>query len=581
MDTSNFNDPRTFVPDLLDYIDLSRLPKGVSVPPSAVAPLQGQMKTAFDCSDFIVLEPVGDYPGMPDSLKGKRRYLSAGPDSDMPGLRTDVEMYVNYCGRRVPAIAFTAYKWGTGTWAVQDAVAKGLSAQLGRHINPRDILSSGLKDRRGRTVQQFVVPGVSIAEAMKVNWGTVQWNAARSGFLVKDVRPTDKLLKFGSHRSNFFDVRIRVPGKSRAELEEYMLPRVLFLSQHEYLVPNYFHRQRLGPGQDMQRKGYALLTGDYTPFDPCNPFMNNAEVFLHCLMFAPSGRDSKAVKDLRRQMAGQWQYNFEEMERILRRVHRKFNLSLEYEVARRLANDAKFGGCCEAVLYDLRNRLSLCIGAWQAFYWNWELHSQIKSQRITPERNATIPLPMSCEDAKRTYRRTQLGQQCLGELAAVERVAAPADAFIDAFIARYWEEFNAEVARKRVADPSYRPDRDTLPDDLGLSFDLVRKLFGGFSSVDGMKRPDGDALSASFIRRLYLVPRDERGNVKPSAPRRKAFTKAEDFEWSATDECVRIRTSLRSGSYFTTLAGALFDTSDPDEQYDTTYGVESSDGNAA
>src|SRR3954470_5545419 len=98
MDTSNFNDPRTFVPDLLDYIDLSRPPKGVSVAPHVVAPLQGQMKTAFDCSDFIVLEPVGDYPGMPDNLKGKRRYLSAGPDSDMPGLRTDVEMYVNYFG---------------------------------------------------------------------------------------------------------------------------------------------------------------------------------------------------------------------------------------------------------------------------------------------------------------------------------------------------------------------------------------------------------------------------------------------------------------------------------------------------
>jgi tRNA(Glu) U13 pseudouridine synthase TruD len=360
-----------------------------------------------------------------------------------------------------------------------------------------------------------------------------------------------------------------------------MLPRALFLSQHDYLVPNYYHRQRLGPGQDMQRKGYALLTGDYTPTDRCNPFMNQAEVFLHCLMFAPSGRDSKAVKDLRRQMAGQWQYNFEEMERILRRAHRKFNLSLEYEVARRLANDHKFGGSCEAVLYDLRNRLSLCVGAWQAFYWNWELHAQIKSQRISTERNATIPLPMSCEDAKRTYRRTPLGQQCLNELAALERAAEPADEFVDAFIAEYWQEFNAEQAAKRSADPGYRTDRELLPDELGLNFDLVRSMFGGQRTVAGVKRPDGAALSAAFIKRLYLVTRDEKGNVKPSAPRRKAFTKAEDFEWTADDECVRIRTSLRSGSYFTTLAGALFNTSDPDEQYDTTYGAESSEGNAA
>ncbi len=576
MEPSNFNDPRLFVPGLLDYIDLSRLPGGVTVEPSAVPPLQGQMKVAFDCSDFIVLEPVGEYLGMPDSLKGQRRYLTAGPDSDMPGLRTDQELYVHYHGRRVPAIAFTAYKWGTGTWPVQDAVAKGLTQQLGRHINPRDVLTSGLKDRRGRTVQHFMVPGVSIAEALKVDWTRVQWSAARSGFLVKDVRPTDKILKFGSHRSNFFDVRIRVPGKSRAELEAYMLPRVLWLSQHDYLVPNFFHRQRLGPGQNMQRKGVQLLTGDYVPQEKAHPFLNNAEVFLHSLMFEPSGRDSKQVRELRRQMAGQWQYNFEEMERILRRSHRKFNLSLEYEVARRLANDRRYSSC-EAILYDLRSRLSLCVGAWQAFYWNWELYSQIKSGKISPRRNAAIPLPMSSDDAKFTYKRTQLGRQCLAELGALEEKAAAAEEYLEAFVSQYWAQFNEEVAARRVTNPDYRPDREQLPDDIGLSFDLVRRLFGnGVEEIGGVRRPDGAALSAAFIRRVFLVPTADGSGRKPSAPRRKAFTKGEDFEWEASDECVRIRTSLRSGSYFTTLAGALFDTSDPDEQYDTTFGADGS-----
>jgi hypothetical protein len=577
MEPSNFNDPRLFVPGLLDYIDLSRLPGGVSVSPSAVAPLQGQMKVAFDCSDFIVLEPVGDYLGMPESLRGKRRFLTAGPDSDMPGLRTDQDLYVHYHGRRVPAVAFTVYKWGTGTWPVQDAVAKGLTAQLGRHINPRDVLTSGLKDRRGRTVQHFMVPGISIAEALKVDWTRVQWSAARSGFLVKDVRPTDRILKFGSHRANAFNVRIRVPGKSRAELEEYMLPRVLWLSQHDYLVPNYFHRQRLGPGQNMQRKGCQLLTGEYVPQDRANPFLSNAEIFLHSLMFEPSGRDSKPVRELRRAMAGQWQYNFEEMECILRKAHRKFNLSLEYEVARRLAKDWS----CEAILYDLRSRLSLCVGAWQAFYWNWELYSQIQSGKISPKRNAAIPLPMSSDDAKFTYRRTQLGRKCLAELAALEAKAAPAEEYLDAFVSQYWAEFNAEVAAKRAVNPDYRPDRDRLPDDIGLSFELVRKLFGGLGDVGGVKRPDGDALSAAFIRRLYLVPTADGSGRKPSAPRRKAFTKAEDFEWTASDECVEVRTVLRSGSYFTTIAGALFDTADPDEQYDTTFGADSSNGDAA
>jgi tRNA(Glu) U13 pseudouridine synthase TruD len=568
MDQSHYRDPRKFVPPLLEYIDLSRLPGGASVPEGVRQPLQGQMKTAHDNSDFIVREPVGEYPGMPAHMRtGKKRFLSAGPESDMPGLDTSTEMFVDYYGRRVPCIAFTVYKWGTGTWPVQDAVAKGLQQQLHRPFNPKDILSSGLKDRKGRTVQMFVVPGVSMQEAKKVDWSRVVWSAARSGCLIKDVRPCDRLLRMGSHGANFFDVRITVPGKTRAELEEYMAPRVAWLAEHDYLVPNYFHRQRLGPGQNMQMHGLALLTGDYTPVDSCNPLMSNAEVFLHHLLFQPSQRDSNKVRQLRSKMAGQWQFNFEEMERILRREHRSCNLQLEYEVARRLALTDEYGGCAEAVVYDLKSRLSLCVGAWQAYYWNWELQNQIRARRIATTRNANIPLPMSCDDSRRTYQRTQLGQRCLSEMGVIERQAAPAEAYMEAFIAEHWRDFHAEVAKERAKNPSYRPARERLADDYGLSFELVRKMFSSFRAapVAGIARPDGAALSAALVKRLYLVPRDERGNVKPSAPRRKAFTCAEDFEWSCDDGVVRIRTWLRSGSYFTTLAGALFDTSDPEE----------------
>lgn len=550
MDQGNFREPRTFVPRLGEYIDLSRLPNGVSAPEHVRGQLQGRMKSAPDCSDFIVLEPVGDYPGMPDEFRyGRKRFLSAGPESDMPGLRIDGELYVNYFGRRLPAVAFTVYKWCTGTWQVQDAIARGLSQQLGRHINPKDVLSSGLKDRRGRTVQHFVVPGLKYAEATKVDWNRIQWNGVRSGFLVKDIRPTDRLLRMGSHRANYFDVRIRVAGKTRAELEEYMAPRVAWLAANDFLVPNFFHLQRLGPGQNMQLHGRALLTADYEPVDHTNPLMTNAEVFLHHLLFNPTDRDSKQVRELRSTLAAHWQFNFEELARILGRTHRRFNMSLEYEVARRLA-DSRFGGCAEAVIYDLKNRLSLCVGAWQAFYWNWEVFNQIRSRRLSTQGNATIPLAMSCEDSKRTYRRSQLGQQCLAEMGVLEQQAARAEQYMEAFIKEYW------------TNPTER-DR---PDEYGLSLDLVRRMFSGMrGSVAGVARPDSEALSAALMKRLYLVPRDERGNVKESAPRRKAFTRAEDFRWSCDDGVVRIETWLRSGSYFTTLAGALFDTSDPEE----------------
>jgi len=563
MSNSNFEDPRKFVPGLLDFIDLSRPNKGVTVPEHVQSPLRGQLKSANDCSDFIVLEPVGEYPGMPDSMmSGRRKFLSAGPDTDMPGLCADNEMFVSYFGRRLPAVAFTVYKWGTGTWPVQDAVAQGLSQQLRRNFNPKDVLESGMKDRKGRTVQQFTVPGLSIREAKRIDWSRIQWNAQRSGFLVKDVRPTDKLLRMGSHGANFFDVRIKVAGKSREQLEEYMAPRAQWLDDHDYLVPNYFHRQRLGPGQNMQMHGLALLTGNYKPVHQCNPLMTNVEMFLHHLLFQPSARDGRQVEELRTRMASNWQYNFDAMERDLRRVHSRYNLSLEYEVAKRLANTDRFGGCCEAIVYDMRKRLSMCVGAWQAYYWNWELHNQMQSKRMQPTRTATIPLAMSCEDSKRTYRRTPLGQQCLSELALIERKATRADQYLEDCIGQHWDEFDAMVAQKRLKNADYRPDRELLPDDLGLSFDLVLKLFSGGRAPG---RPDVESLSAALVKRLYLVPRDMNGYVKESAPRRKSYTRAEEFEYTCEDEGVRIRTWLRSGSYFTTLAGVLFDTADPEE----------------
>lgn len=584
----DFNSPRDFVPPLTGFIDLSR--PNSDVPDWVKTPLPGQMKVLQDCTDFIVREPVPNYPGMPEYMRtGKRRFLTAGPESDMPGLRFDGNMYVHHNGRRAPAVAFTVYKWGTGTWPVQDAIAKGLSFQLRRTpqnlFNPKDVVPSGLKDRKARTVQTFVVIGLTIEEAQQIDWTKICWSAARSGFFVKDIRPTDVVPRMGSHGANFFDVRIRVPGMTREQLEEYMAPRAEFLRRHDFLVPNYFHRQRLGPGQDMQRKGLVLLSGDYQSEDRFNPLMTNVEKFVHSLLFSGSARDEKEITELRAHLAGLWQFRFEDMDRemrdglreIARRTKKhwlRHALSLEYEIVRRLSDMDRFGGCCEAVLYDLKSRLSLCVGAWQGFYWNWEVYNQIQGRRLSPQRNATVPLPMSCEDAKRTYRRTPLGQQCLTEMAVIEQQSESADAYLEAYIADHWARFE-----EKYGSTSARVPRDLQRDELDLSFDLVRSLFNGSRSVNGMSRPDSDALSAALVKRMYLIPRDASGRLKDSSIRRKAFTRAEDFEYSCDDEVVRIRTWLRSGSYFTTLANALFDTSDPEENEDGSSN--GSDGEAA
>lgn len=577
----NFRDPRAFVPPLLDYIDLSRLPSALDE--SVVDAFPGLIKSAPDCSDFIVLEPVGEYPGMPEYMRrGPIRFLSAGPESDMPGLQTDKEMYVNYYGRRVPAIAITVYKWCIGTWAVQDAIARGISKQLRITLHPNDVLTSGLKDRRGRTVQHMVIPGVSMADARKIDWSRIQWSGPRSGFLVKDIRPTDKTLRLGSHRANFFDVRIRVPGKTRAELEAYMAPRVAWLSRRDFLIPNYFHRQRLGPWQNMHEHWLALLTGNYTPQVACNKLMTHAEVLLHHLVFQPSARDSQEVRQLRAELASHWQFDFGRMHRILRRdnQYRKLNMNLEYEIVSRLAQLEVFGGCAEAIIYDLKKRISLCVGAWQGFYWNWELYNQLhrRQRPLLPNRNANIPLAMACDDARAFYGRSELGRQCLEEMAVLERQAAwvdpeepggvSGDEYLETLIENHWRAYWQDVDAKRAQNPDYRPDRATLPDEFWLSFELVYDIFGSRITCD-KARPEPDVLSAALMKRLFLVPRDEEGRVRTCAPRRRAFFRAEDFRYDCDDEVVRIQTWLRSGAYFTTLAGTLFDTNtDPDEAGD-------------
>jgi tRNA(Glu) U13 pseudouridine synthase TruD len=558
---AKFDDSRYMVPaGLLDYFSLVRVPDMLRIPEPHRQKWYGELKAIP--ADFVVTEPVPTYPGLADLYKAnvnvpQHRMLTVSDQSDMPGLRTDQDLKVRYKGCMVSAVALTVVKKGETTWGVADLLAQFLSEQLGRPIDQKRIVYSGLKDRTAVTAQTFVVIGVSMSEMSRVDWSKLVMGDR--GFFVKDLRPADRLLDQGDHLANNFEIKVRLEGKSAQEIEEYLGPRVEILRHLRYWIPNAFHLQRLGPTQDNQKWGRNLLTGDFQPPAGVNPFTTHAEAMLFQMLFGASTRGSQALRDLRKELMPYWQYNFPEMERLLRRKTKRFNLKLEYEVVKRLSNP-KFRGSSELVLYDLQNRLSIAVGAWRAVYWNWALGSLIESGDIEPGGKARIPLAFSCDESREFYRQWDYGHECLSEMAVTEQLAARAEPYMHAFIEKYWTDIAAEQAASGLASPSDHPDQT------GLSTKLIQKLFPAREAVGGFEPPARRDLSAALVRHLFLVPREfKTGNPKPYAPTRDAFVRVGNFDYHCEDGAAVLRFSLRSGSYATMLIGLLFDTSDPEE----------------
>jgi tRNA(Glu) U13 pseudouridine synthase TruD len=558
--TWKYESPEHFLPRrLLQYVDISRLPNSSLY--SSVAELwMGTIKRSPE--DFEVVEPVPEYPfeGIDvDGLsRGHRRnenarYLTTGAATDMPGLKTDFELTIELQknGPKVPAVAATLVKRKLTTWSAVDWLAKHLSRLLGRPVGVHQIHSSGLKDRWAVTAQTIVISGVTMAEMRRIDPSQWPWTDGKAGFFLKDVRPTSTKVYKGDHLSNGFNIKVRMDGKSRAEIDEYMWPRVQFLERNGWLIPNAFGRQRLGRRQNLHLMGRTLLVGDYEAPADVNPFLTASEAAMFRFLFETSGNEKEEATRLREALMPMWQFNFSEMERTLRYEYKKVNLSFEYDIARRLAATDDFGGGCETVMYDLRDRVSLFVGAWQAFYFNAHLDAELASGRLSPGEHVGYPLPMHTADTRRTYNRNSYGQQCLRELAICNRLAEKGEPYLDAAIRAYW---------------SGRPrDSREQPDPMGLSLGLVRSLFENNSQVR-VERPPTPALSAALVKRLFLVPRDRKtGEPKSNAPWRAAFVKVKNFHYSCEDGVLNLSFALRSGAYATTLAGLLVNTDEPEE----------------
>ncbi len=70
------------------------------------------------------------------------------------------------------------------------------------------------------------------------------------------------MLRKGHLVGNRFTLRIGFAGKTKAEIEEYLAPRLAKLEQRGWQFPNFYNRQRLGFRQNLVDIGYtAMLLG--------------------------------------------------------------------------------------------------------------------------------------------------------------------------------------------------------------------------------------------------------------------------------------------------------------------------------
>lgn len=307
------------------------------------------------------------------------------------------------------------------TWGAIEFLCSHLGKLLGRRIEVRQVQYSGLKDRWAVTAQVIVIVGVTVSEMKLVTW--YPWREGKPSIFVKDVHATATRLSQGAHMRNGFTIFIRFKDKTADEIRASVEPRIRnFRENFADQIPNVYHHQRRGVRRNLDRIGRTMVTGKgWLPPAGVNPFVSSVEAAVHRFLFETARFENDETTALRRQMAPKWQYNFEAMLGFIRDRYKRLNLTVEWNIIRRLVDNDRFNCSCERIMADeeLADKFSLWVGAWQSFYWNQALAQEMANRFYPPK---VIPLLSFTREATDYYKRTQLGRAGLAEM----RMAEPA-----------------------------------------------------------------------------------------------------------------------------------------------------------
>lgn len=293
---------------------------------------------------------------------------SEAPESDFESR----EALDNSAGRFV---AVTLVKQRKTTPDAVGGVAKLLKIPNG------DISAAGLKDRTAITSQMIVIRTNNL-EHVRAHCFPKQENLRRYGFFIKDARRYDKMLGKGHLNGNQFQINLRLAGRSKADLEAYLEPRVAYLTRHHQgkhvlRVPNFFGSQRCGQRQNNIYIGWEFITKGLEA--GCKAFVCDVV----------EENDHPRATDLRRKLRAIWEqaenkaaekgeplgrqlYCWMDMKELLdkandgRPAYLAANMFIERKLIKALMVHLDF----EKAVKSLRDDLSLSIGAWQAYWFN-------------------------------------------------------------------------------------------------------------------------------------------------------------------------------------------------------------------
>jgi TruD family tRNA pseudouridine synthase len=389
-------------------------------------------------------------------------------------------------------VAFTLVLAGMTTSAGCKAVARLLG------VDPNRITVAGNKDRTALTAQACVVE-INDIDLVRRNSFPDEDVLKRDGFFIKDVRRTDTPLGKGRLEGNHFQIKLLVPGMTKAALTEYLEPRLALIraahgnSSLPPYIPNFFWRQRLGRRQNLLGVGYNLITeGLESGIERfiCEVVEQNDHPLATKMrqqlgpMWAETVREAKQ----KGQSVAQQYYAFLKMRELIEKPthygkpsYQPANMFIEHTLATEVAKCLDFE---EMIRRNraVRDDVSLWVGAYQGYWFN-----QVLGRVLDGE------IPTSA---------LEVGERD-GEL--LIPLYFPGDAKSVAFYERVCPE-----AIPHHIDP------------------VVRKLF-----------------LTNF------------GNRR--GPRRPAFIKVNDLEYSVHDGSVDFKFLLRSGAYATNFLSLLFD----------------------
>lgn len=332
------------------------------VPTAAVRDFAGNFEVwpaqhKADPDDFIVQERQ---PGL---------QCTVSPQSDFPNQES------LDCPRgHLVAVTLVKYRLTT------PAAIEGL-AQLLR-IPAKNITAAGLKDRTARSAQMVVIEGVDL-EVVRRNCKPDEDILRRDGFFIKDARRCSKKLGKGHLEGNHFQIKLVVAGKSKSELEEYMRPRIEFLMRDHKgrrvpRVPNFFGRQRLGRRQNLLGVGVDLLTSGLEAGVKrfiCEVVDQNDHPKANELRrrLAKCWDDAERAAEAKGETVAQQYYCFIEMKEMLEAtgfrntpVYKLSNMYIEQKLISRIINTR----CIEKAVRELKDDLSLSVGAFQGYWFN-------------------------------------------------------------------------------------------------------------------------------------------------------------------------------------------------------------------